>query len=380
MPFSPLARPCRFAAARLPRLIAALLPLSCLPTLHGATPPPLVARVNDWAAMPLSGNLTSTANAVYMSRVNFMRPEPGGSGRMWVCDLNGHLQIFSPAGTPAARTTQLLDQAKNRSAYLDFNGQSSTAEANEKTYVPNAAGTATSAAAPNGLFPLFTKRSGYANGLVCFEFAPTYATNGKFYTIHIEANSSNGATGRLPVTTRFPGFNAAGYTSTNVINAPSGTINRQAVLIEWTDTNRANLTFEGSARELLRIGYNGSIHPLGDITFNPTAQPGSAEWGMMYLASGDGGAGEINSTRLHPQRLDSIVGKILRIIPDLSLHTADSTVSQNGRYRIPSDNPFTAAPYAPTARPEIWTLGHRNPHRFTWHLSDSGGAPDLLVE
>ena len=43
---------------------------------------------------------------------------------------------------------------------------------------------------------------------------------------------------------------------------------------------------------------------------------------------------------MNPQRLDTLGGKILRIIPDLREHTATSTVSENGRYRIPNDNPF----------------------------------------
>ncbi len=383
-----LASPRRFLpAARLQLLLAVLLPLASPSILHAATPVPLVVRVNDWAAMPFSGNVsTSAGNPAYMARVNFMRPEPGGSGRIWVCDLNGNLYIFSPGGTAATRSASLLDQARNRTAYLDFNGESATADASEKTYVPNAAGTAVSAAAPNGLFQLFTKKEGYANGLVTFQFDPGYATNGKFYTIHIESvpdtNLQESETLRKPVTTKFPGLNTAGYTSTPRISPPTNSATRQAVLIEWTDTNRANTTFEGTAREILRIGYNQKIHPLGDITFNPTAQPGSPEWGVMYLAGGDGGSGESNSSKASPQRLDSMVGKILRIIPDLTLRTGDSSVSPNGRYRIPNENPFTnTATYGSGVRKEIWTLGHRNPHRFTWHLPDEPGGPaDLLVE
>ena len=125
--------------------------------------------------------------------------------------------------------------------------------------------------------------------------------------------------------------------------------------------------------------YNSHIHPLGDLTFHPTAQPGDAEWGVMYLASGDGGSGETNATKMNPQRLDTMVGKILRIIPDLSLHAGDSTISANGRYRIPNDNPFTNTGTYPGARKEIWTLGHRNPHRFLWRLPDGAGDPVLLV-
>jgi mono/diheme cytochrome c family protein len=69
---------------------------------------------------------------------------------------------------------------------------------------------------------------------------------------------------------------------------------------------------------------------------------------------------------LNPQRLDTLVGKILRIIPDLREQTSRSTVSENGRYRIPNDNPFVAVD---GARKEIWAYGLRNPHRLAWDAS-----------
>ncbi len=38
----------------------------------------------------------------------------------------------------------------------------------------------------------------------------------------------------------------------------------------------------------------------------------------MYLGAGDAGSGEQrDSRRMNPQRLDTLVGKILRIVPDL---------------------------------------------------------------
>ena len=102
-----------------------------------------------------------------------------------------------------------------------------------------------------------------------------------------------------------------------------------------------NATFEGSARELLRLQLQSPIHPLGEMTFNPAARRGDPDWRVMYVGAGDSGNGEQHDIRrLIPQRLDNLVGKILRIIPDLREHTATSTVSENGRYRIPNDNPF----------------------------------------
>ena len=38
---------------------------------------------------------------------------------------------------------------------------------------------------------------------------------------------------------------------------------------------------------------------------------------------------------MNPQRLDTLVGKILRIVPDLGEHTSTSTVSENGAVSDP---------------------------------------------
>ena len=80
--------------------------------------------------------------------------------------------------------------------------------------------------------------------------------------------------------------------------------------------------------------------------------------------------------RQNPQRLDTLVGKILRIVPDISLHTETSTVSENGRYRIPRDNPFASTA---GARKEIWAYGLRNPHRLTWDVDPADRANNHLL-
>ena len=66
----------------------------------------------------------------------------------------------------------------------------------------------------------------------------------------------------------------------------------------------------------------------------------------------------------------------MRIIPDLNEHTKTSTVSENGRYRIPNDNPFVKTP---GARNEIWAHGLRNPHRLTFAVDPSSAANNRLV-
>ena len=150
------------------------------------------------------------------------------------------------------------------------------------------------------------------------------------------------------------------------------------MLIEWTDTNRSNPTFEGTARELLRLELNARIHPLGDVVFNPAARRGDPDWRVMYVGVGDGGSGESPrpDTRSNPQRLDTLVGKILRIIPSLDDHKATSTVSDNGRYRIPNDNPFVSIR---GARKEVWAVGFRNPHRLHWAIDPANAKNNRLI-
>ena len=166
-----------------------------------------------------------------------------------------------------------------------------------------------------------------------------------------------------------PGFDATDYKRRRPCSrrsGPASASSAKAVIVEWTDRNVRNATFEGTARELLRLQLPSPIHPIGDLTFDPTARPGDPEWRVMYVGSGDAGTGEQRDIRhLTPQRLDTLNGKILRIVPDLRAHTTTSTVSENGRYRVPNDNPFAGVD---GARKEIWAVGLRNPHRLLWDV------------
>jgi mono/diheme cytochrome c family protein len=177
-----------------------------------------------------------------------------------------------------------------------------------------------------------------------------------------------------------PGLDLTGYTTTPAVRTPTvgGRVDREVVLVEWRDRDITNATFEGTAREILRVQYPLAPHPLGEMAFDPAARPGDPDWRVMYLGAGDSQSGEQrDSRRLNPQRLDTLVGKILRIIPDLAAHTNTSTVSDNGRYRIPNDNPFAAID---GARPEIWAYGLRNPHRLAWDVDPARpGASTLLA-
>jgi mono/diheme cytochrome c family protein len=306
-----------------------------------ATPRPKL-ELADYVQMPITADPAGENTRAELARVNFMRDEPGGR-RFFVNDLNGPLYILDK-------------QTKKFTTYLDFNGL----------------------AGRPGLFQRFTFEKNLAMGLTNFIFDPDYAHNGVFYSIHIEDPATPAPS--APRSGVVPGLDLSSYTTTPAIVTPTfeGKIDREAVLIEWTDRDVTNATFEGTARELLRLQLPGSIHPLGEMTFNPVAKAGDPEWRVMYIGSGDAGAGEQRDIRsLNPQRLDTLGGKILRIIPDLREHTATSTVSSNGRYRIPDDNPFVSLD---GARKEIWAVGLRNPHRLVWDVDpDHPAEPRLLA-
>lgn len=289
--------------------------------------------------MPMTGSVSGGGNGAQLARVNFLREEPGDTGRFFVNDLNGPLYMLD-------KTT------KEFTTYLDFNGRNG---------LP-------------GMFDRFTYQAGFANGLITFQFDSDYGNNGTFYTVHMEEPDAGGS--QVPDNANFPGLDTTGYLPTSSVNAP-GSTRRHTILIEWTDNDVSDSTFEGTARELLRLDTVGRIHPMGDIVFNPLAEPGDPDWRVMYVASGDGGSGEQGGgTRDSPQRLDTLVGKMLRLIPDLDEQTESSSVSDNGRYRIPNDNPYVGVDEVYT---EIWANGLRNPHRLTWDVDPDNPENNRLI-
>jgi len=316
------------AAALVASLILALA-VASLPAVQPA-PTRLALELQDYVALPVTADNTNTNTRAQLARVNYMRDEPG-CRRFFVNDLNGPLYILDK-------------QTKAFTTYLDFNGRGGRP----------------------GLFPKFTFEANFATGLTSFIFDPDYANNGVFYTLHMEDPATDAPA--QPKAGVVAGLDLTGYTTTPAIATPTvgGRIDREVVLIEWRDRNPSNRTFEGTARELLRLQHPLAPHPLGEMTFNPVARPGDPDWRVMYLGAGDSQSGEQrDSRRLNPQRLDTLVGKILRIVPDLREHAKTSAVSENGRYRIPNDNPFVTLD---GARREIWAYGLRNPHRLIWDV------------
>jgi hypothetical protein len=64
---------------------------------------------------------------------------------------------------------------------------------------------------------------------------------------------------------------------------------------------------------VLRIAQPRADHGPGTIAFNPTAAPGSADYGNLYIGLGDGGG--VGDPSGNAQDMASPFGKILRIDP-----------------------------------------------------------------
>lgn len=91
-----------------------------------------------------------------------------------------------------------------------------------------------------------------------------------------------------------------------------------------------------SRREILTIKQPYANHNGGQLAFGPD--------GFLYIGTGDGGSG--GDPHGNGQRLDTLLGKILRI----------DVASGAAPYRLPK-NPFGN---------EIWAYGLRNPWRFSF--------------
>jgi Glucose / Sorbosone dehydrogenase len=170
-----------------------------------------------------------------------------------------------------------------------------------------------------------------------------------------------------------PAFNRSGalgygkfYTYTDTANMavagefkPSDpkTRTHDTVLLEWTAKNPAAAAYDGGApRELMRFEQPFGNHNGGQLSFNPLASAGGADYGLLYMGSADGGSG--GDPMNMAQNLSSAFGKLLRIDP-LGKNSA------NGKYGIPKDNPFVTD-NDPNTLGEIYAVGLRNPQRFAW--------------
>jgi hypothetical protein len=195
-----------------------------------------------------------------------------------------------------------------------------------------------------------------SSGFIGFDFHPAFAQNGLFYTVHAERAPGN------PAAPNFipPGFTAADVSYHNIIT-------------EWHATNPAASTFDGTRRELLRVGQivTTLTHPFGNVEFNPTAKPGSPDYGLLYTSGSDlgfsNGAGPHAKNPAQTQRLDTLLSAILRIDPRSP--SVSGGTKGLGDYTIPAINKF-ARDGDPKTFGEIYAYGFRNAHRRSWDLTD----------
>jgi glucose/arabinose dehydrogenase len=159
-------------------------------------------------------------------------------------------------------------------------------------------------------------------GLLSMAFDPHYATNGLFYVFYTGVAAADGVTG-------------LGHVD------------------EFHVSSDPNVADQGSQRHVLTISRpsaGASNHNGGQLQFGKD--------GLLYVSVGDGGTGGSTAPSTSFPN-----GKILRIDPH---------GSGNGAHGIPSGNPYSGVPGAVQ---EIWSLGLRNPFRFSFDALTG----DLLI-
>ncbi len=184
--------------------------------------------------------------------------------------------------------------------------------------------------------PKFINVPGLATGFGNFEFHPEFGKNGLLYTSHTEA---------------------VGLKKADFAYADSIPIKLQYIITEWQTDKPMEVTFKGKSRELFRVNMVNQIHGVQELAFNPLAKKGTEDYGLLYIGIGDGGSVEQGFWQI-PNNPKHIWGNILRIDP-LGRN------SKNGQYGIPKSNPFTNSDNLG----EIYAMGFRNPHRFSWTKS-----------
>lgn len=172
--------------------------------------------------------------------------------------------------------------------------------------------------------------SGGERGLLGLAFSPDYAASGRFF---VNFTDRNGDT----VVARFR------RSSSPLLADPGSRFD-----LRW-----------GPARATV-VEQPFSNHNGGHLAFGPDR--------YLYIGLGDGGSA--NDPQHRAQTPSTLLGKFLRI--DTNVPDSDP----NG-YAIPPDNPFLdGLPIA--ALPEIWSIGVRNPWRYSFDDPVRGGTGALV--
>lgn len=182
-------------------------------------------------------------------------------------------------------------------------------------------------------------------GLLGLAFHPDFQNNGLFYTYQSEPVNGD---------SDFPILSA--------LEIDGGeTANHQTVIAEWAVQLPlpAAITmapsFTAAKRVVLRIDQPQFNHNGGMLTFGSD--------NALYISLGDGGGsddeGVGHGADGNAQNANNPLGSILRINPTGNA----GTLSANGQYRIPANNPFVADG---TRLDEIYAYGLRNVFRFSF--------------
>jgi glucose/arabinose dehydrogenase len=192
-------------------------------------------------------------------------------------------------------------------------------------------------------------------GLQSVAFHPDFGNAGtqgygKLYTTMLENRPANPAS---------PAFKYLG-------NSTYGNGGGDGVLAEWTYNHGTGQVNANSYRELFRVNMPNYDHPIKQAKFNPYAQPGDEDYGLLYMTHGD--SNNQDSLNNDPQDLGDVLGKMIRINP---------LQSGANRYTIPATNPF-ASSVIPNVLKEVYAYGMRNPHTFSFNPDDQGGIHILV--
>ncbi len=205
------------------------------------------------------------------------------------------------------------------------------------------------------------------SGMTGIALHPNFAGNpaqfgyGKLYTITVEDSASNGGLSNGDVD--FP-FN--GEVHQDVVRE----WDVSAIVGQANVNSLPNISVSDS-RELLRVDQPGFCHNVVDLAFDPSAQPGDENYGLLFITAGDG-CGPDGSVS---QNLGSILGNVLRIDPDPTAHsvvrvTSNSNAPNAGQptYSIPDSNPFNGdnavEDRQASTLAEIFAYGLRSPYRI----------------
>ncbi|TWT94339.1 carbohydrate-binding domain-containing protein [Neorhodopirellula pilleata] len=181
-------------------------------------------------------------------------------------------------------------------------------------------------------------------GLRSVAFHPDFATNGKFYTA-------------------FTGERPDDPSQYYYLSDPADPVDVESVLAEWTYDFDQQRVDTSSYREVFRIGMIALDHAIRNMTFNPFAQVGDEDYGLLYIGHGDGS--EQSAIAGDGQNGDAL-GKILRV---------DPLANGSMPFRNPPSNPFIDDLRFPS---EVYALGFRNPGSLTF-AKDSSGNVHLIV-